>query len=519
MGRTIGAMRERGRAGVADSAGAPRLRRELQATVDEIARRQRADGGIGYWARDGWTTPSLSAQAGLLLLDARDLGIVVDPAVVAALGAYLERAAQDPRAAVDTTYGTRAQRAALAARRLGARLASLHFARRAGMPRRSEEDALVAQAGRLTWEDRVWLAALLAGRRDAAGRARAQALLAAAWRPLGTVGSRVEIPDSLMRQYGFPSRMRPAARLLEATLAIAPAHPRLGALVEHLVLRARSRRDWIWNTQDIATSASALAEVARLQRGAPSRVRVQAGPGGTALVGATAATSVRGDSVQVTLDGLLVADGAAGDSVALPIVVESDGPPAFFVLTVSEVPRERPVTPDVRGLDVERWYERYADGKPVTEVRAGELVRVQLRVTAPADRDFVALEDALPAGLEAVDASLRGSAAQLTGAPEPPATRGDDDIEVDDGGWYGRWGGWWSPWEHSELRDDRVLFFARTLARGTYRASYVARATTAGRYVRPPARAEEMYDPASSGRSDGGWFTVRGEAASASGSR
>jgi len=68
--------------------------------------------------------------------------------------------------------------------------------------------------------------------------------------------------------------------------------------------------------------------------------------------------------------------------------------------------------------------------------------------------------------------------------------------------------GWWSPWEHTEMRDDRVLYFARTLGRGSWDISYVARATTAGVFVRPPAQAEEMYNPAVHGRSDGGWFTV-----------
>jgi uncharacterized protein YfaS (alpha-2-macroglobulin family) len=53
-----------------------------------------------------------------------------------------------------------------------------------------------------------------------------------------------------------------------------------------------------------------------------------------------------------------------------------------------------------------------------------------------------------------------------------------------------------------------VLYFARQLWKGSYQASYVARATTAGIFVRPPAQAEEMYNPAVHGRSDGGTFTV-----------
>ena len=58
------------------------------------------------------------------------------------------------------------------------------------------------------------------------------------------------------------------------------------------------------------------------------------------------------------------------------------------------------------------------------------------------------------------------------------------------------------------MRDDRVLYFSRQLRTGSWDISYVARATTAGRFVRPPAHAEEMYNPAVHGRSDGGWFTV-----------
>jgi len=49
---------------------------------------------------------------------------------------------------------------------------------------------------------------------------------------------------------------------------------------------------------------------------------------------------------------------------------------------------------------------------------------------------------------------------------------------------------------------------ARLLWKGTYTGSYVARATTAGTFVKPPAYAEEMYNPALHGRSDGGVFTV-----------
>jgi uncharacterized protein YfaS (alpha-2-macroglobulin family) len=198
------------------------------------------------------------------------------------------------------------------------------------------------------------------------------------------------------------------------------------------------------------------------------------------------------------------------DSSELRLTLSSSSPaPTYYAMTLFEIPLARPVRADDAGIGVERWYESYDGGKPITEVREGELVRVRLRITAPADREFVVIDDALPAGLEAVDLSLRTSAS-LPPFEGAPRLRGDVNEGPPGQRWlYGSWdSSWWTPWEHKEIRDDRVLYFARQLWKGSYQASYVARATTAGTFVRPPAQAEEMYNPAVRGRSDGGTFTV-----------
>jgi uncharacterized protein YfaS (alpha-2-macroglobulin family) len=131
---------------------------------------------------------------------------------------------------------------------------------------------------------------------------------------------------------------------------------------------------------------------------------------------------------------------------------------------------------------------------------------VRLRLTVAAERHFVVLDDALPAGLEAVDLSLR-----TVGVPGPGAAdSASSPMDVGGRWWaFGSWdAGWWSPFDHRELRDDRVVYSATMLWPGAYSVSYVARATTPGVFVRPPAHAEEMYNPAVYGRTDGGVFTV-----------
>jgi uncharacterized protein YfaS (alpha-2-macroglobulin family) len=133
-------------------------------------------------------------------------------------------------------------------------------------------------------------------------------------------------------------------------------------------------------------------------------------------------------------------------------------------------------------------------------------------VTVPSERHFVVLDDALPAGLEAVDLSLR-TAGGVPGPGAADSTAREGGEEGADGGsfaWeYGSWdAGWWSPFDHKEMRDDKVVYVATQLWPGSYTATYVARATTPGVFARPPAHAEEMYNPAVFGESDGGVFTV-----------
>ena len=119
------------------------------------------------------------------------------------------------------------------------------------------------------------------------------------------------------------------------------------------------------------------------------------------------------------------------------------------------------------------------------------------------------VDDPLPAGLEAIDLSLRttgGQGGPGLEAPEGDAAEGDNESRWMFGSWDS---GWWSPFDHRELRDDRVIYAARALWQGSYTATYLARATTPGRFLKPQAHAEEMYNPAVYGRSDGGIFEVK----------
>ena len=97
----------------------------------------------------------------------------------------------------------------------------------------------------------------------------------------------------------------------------------------------------------------------------------------------------------------------------------------------------------------------------------------------------------LPAGLEPVNPAFTVS---QTFAPDDGL---DDGSAIPADGWC-----WcWQWFEHQNLRDDRAEAFTSFLAGGTYEYTYIARATTPGTFVVPPARAEELYAPEVFGRS------------------
>ena len=170
----------------------------------------------------------------------------------------------------------------------------------------------------------------------------------------------------------------------------------------------------------------------------------------------------------------------------------------YYRIGLNYAPADLNLKPVDYGFIVERVYEAVDDPADVSRdadgmwhIKAGARVRVRLTMVANARRYHVALVDPMPAGLEALNPTLA-----TTGALPR-------DTQETDAGGAGRSFGWWwrAQWfEHQNLRDDRAEAFTSLLWEGVYKYSYVARATTPGDFIVPPAKAEEMYHPETFGR-------------------
>ncbi len=207
------------------------------------------------------------------------------------------------------------------------------------------------------------------------------------------------------------------------------------------------------------------------------------------------------------------------------LVLDKRGPGRlYYRIGMRYAPANLRPPPANHGFAVQRRYEAMDDPKDVIlladgtwQVRAGARVRVVVTMVAQARRYHVALVDPLPAGLEPINAALRGS--QTTpGKMARVKQRKSRRYGRRGPGRYGRslryryryWGWWRRAWyEHQNLRDERAEAFTSYLPAGVYTYKYTARAITPGTFVVPPPKAEEMYHPETFGRGPGDRLIVK----------
>src|SRR6185312_3587696 len=103
-------------------------------------------------------------------------------------------------------------------------------------------------------------------------------------------------------------------------------------------------------------------------------------------------------------------------------------------------------------------------------LKSGELVEIELEIDSKNDYEYLLFEDMKASGFE---------------PEEVRSGYGGNDVGA-----------------YMELRDERVAFFVRQLARGKHSLSYRMRAEIPGKFSALPTRASAMYAPELRGNSD-----------------
>jgi alpha-2-macroglobulin len=267
----------------------------------------------------------------------------------------------------------------------------------------------------------------------------------------------------------YGSRLRDAAAVLalvaEAKLGNieSDAIARAGAVLE----QARAERSFL-STQEMnwmTLAAEGLAEHASL-----------------------AQFLVDGEAVKGALYRRWSGPALAGQSI---VIANAGQNPAQLVVSVSGAPIE-PDPAVAKGYAIERSFYKL-DGTKLDALQSmaqNERVVVSLKVTeAQARYARLLVVDRLPAGLEIDNPAL------VDGGSVEAFSWLSKDVEP----------------THTEYRDDRfVAAFDRAEGQSAFiTMAYIVRAVAPGRYIYPPATAEDMYDPDRYGRTAFGELEVK----------
>ncbi len=451
------------------------LRDFVNAELALVPRYQQHSGGFGFWADPKeQASPWLTAYCVAVLAEARQAGFAVDRRMldraVSYLGGWLAGRDTPDR----WPYS--------ADERLTTRALAVYGLALAGARPLSDLAALAERREQMS----VYGRALLLKTAVLVGDEKLKVGVAGELDNLVKVApTTAHYEEASQGGWLFHSNVRTTALVLQALLEARGRYELADNVVRWLVIERKSGR---WRTtQENSAVFDALATFYRRYESVRPELRATVRLEGraileAALAGRTLATQRRVVQVDALKRG-----------VRQSVTVERTGAGRlYYGLRLSYCRRADPASVD-NGFGVEKTVRPVA-GRGAGFKR-GELYSVTLRITTAQDRMFVVVDDPLPAGFEIVNTSFE-TESRLSEEKLAAARRKDS-------------GGWWGGFDLEQLRADRYLLFATYLSRGSYTRTYLVRAQTAGRFLMPATRCEEMYTPEVWGRTGQQWVDVK----------
>ena len=283
---------------------------------------------------------------------------------------------------------------------------------------------------------------------------------------------------------------RTTAIVLNAFTQIEPDNPITANAVRWL-MSVRQGRSW-YSTQETSWSLMALTNWLTASKEYQTNYSYAVGLNGSSIDRGVADKDnlTQSQNLQIQLKDLLK------DTANYLVFTRGNGTGNLYYtaylsanLAVASLP------PLDQGVSLSRQYFTLTDSKtPITQIQRGDLVKVRLTIVVSDDVHYIVINDPLPAGLEAIDASIK------TDMTLPTKYTMQDFDERGYGWWY---------FDHTELRDEKVVLSADYLPAGTYVYTYFARASTAGTFNVIPPTASEFYFPDVGGRGAGSQFVVK----------
>ncbi len=457
----------------------------LKATLDaltaeslrELVGRQLSDGG---WSWCGGNSSDITTTAYALygLAIARQQGYLVDAATIDRAQRHLRRALIKPSLADE-------------AWQLNRQAFMLYALAMSGAPDSDHSAELFQSRQRLNLDAVAFLAQTL-HRIDPQDETRLDALVQMLLNRAVSRATGTFFEESYVDRWNWSSDIRSTALALDTLLTLRPQSELLPNIVRHLVTVREGSGHWR-SMQQTTWSIIALTNWMLHSGELTPDFIYSATINGEQLLANVAMpdNALQDDALRVELDQLLQ------DETNILAFRRGDGAGALYYTAHLRadlpVPTLQPIS---RGLEILRTYTLLGDETKtaVHSAAVGEVLQARLQIVAPNALRYVVIEDAFPAGAEAINPALATSQ-QIGTMP------GGERIDQADG-----WG-WWH-FDAIEFRDEKASIYASYLPRGVYEYVYTLRPSIAGEYHVIPPTAREMNFPEVYGRGAGMLFRI-----------
>ena len=444
-------------------------RQVVTKTLDELPSFQRANGGFAYWKNMPWTYPYISAYAVYAGVQAQRNGYAVDKKMMDAGFRYLKRVLRgEERVWYDNPWISNCTKALI-----------LYTFALAGQPDygymeqlyRDEKKSANENVRLPLFAKAYLLKALYAAKGNAAMiEDLARDLTNEA--KVAPTSAHFEERNAYAMEWIFSSNTRTTALVLQALIETQPENALIPKVVRWLL---DARRSGCWRTtQENLYVVDALATYFKTYEKDEPDFRAE-----VKLAGGDLITELfKGRSFKTASARVAIGELTLGTLYPVDILKEGKGR-VYYGIRMNYYPKGESKAKE-EGLSVLKSMETLKGSVPAASTfKAGTMVRVTLTVVSNQARNYVVVEDPLPAGFETVNLSFETTGRNLA-----------DLLQHNNKEWWYR-----NPFQYTEMHDDRVLLFADYLPAGVHTFSYLARVTSFGTFEMPSTRAEGMYEP------------------------
>jgi hypothetical protein len=445
-------------------------RAAVEKTLNELPAFQRSNGGFAYWKNEEWTYPYISAYAMYTAVQAQRNGYMIDKRMMESGFGYLSRVLRgEEKAWMDVASVGNCTKALI-----------LYTLALAGKPdygymeRMYQDDKKSSNENvRLPLFAKAYLLKALSAAKGNAGMIQDLARDLVNHAKIAPTSVHFEERDVYGMEWIFHSNVRTTALVLQALVETQPENSLIPKVVRWLLDEQRSGR---WrSTQENLYVVDALATYFRAYEREEPNFRAHVKLAGGALMNEMfQGRSFRTASARVPMSDLI-------PNTNYPIGISKEGQGRlYYTLRMNYYPKGESKAKE-EGLSVLKTMEPLKEtGLGGGNFKAGSVVKVTLTVIANQARNYVVVEDPLPAGFETINLSFETTGRDLT-------------IPEEEVGKY-RW--WYAnPFRHTEMHDDRVMLFTDYLPAGVHTFNYLVRVTSFGDFQMPSTRAEGMYEP------------------------